>query len=211
MAWSTSRTVHFSTKDSLFGRRHPQPPPAQPPRVFEAAPPVEADLLVTDLEEARNEAHSSIRSPEVVTAPPAPSPRLDVERRGAAVREEAVQPGLHAEPVAAVAESAPSLTTATEAVRPSTAEAARGEAARGEGARGEGAPEVVPLASLQDAAPQQLEQLTSRQHGLAQQMRLEERRKQERFRQGRLQGRQEGGAISATFARTLRAPHTAWI
>ena len=187
---------HFSTKDSLFGRRHPQPPPAQPPRVFEAAPPVEADLLVTDLEEARNEAHSSIRSQEVVTAPPAPSPRLDVERRGAAVREEAVQPGLHAESVAAVAQSAPSLTTATEAVPSSMAEAARGEAERGE----EGAPEVVPLASLQDAAPQQLEQLTSRQHGLAQQRRQEEQRRQERFRQGRLQGRQEGGAISATFS-----------
>ena len=44
---------HFSTKDSLFGRRHPQPPPAQSPRVFEAAPPVEADLLVTDLEDVR--------------------------------------------------------------------------------------------------------------------------------------------------------------
>ena len=186
---------HFSTKDSLFGRRHPQPPPAQPPRVFEAAPPVEADLLVTDLEEARNEAHSSIRSQEVVTAPPAPSPRLDVERRGAAVREEAVQPGLHAESVAAVAQSAPSLTTATEAVPPSMAEAERGEAERGEDA-----PEVVPLASLQDAAPQQLEQLTSRQHGLAQQRRQEEQRRQERFRQGRLQGRQEGGAISATFS-----------
>ena len=51
---------------------------------------------IASAEEARNEAHSSIRSPEVVTAPPAPSPRLDVERRGAAVREEAVQPGLHA-------------------------------------------------------------------------------------------------------------------
>ena len=191
---------HFSTKDSLFGRRHPQPPPAQPPRVFEAAPPVEADLLVLDLGDERNETHSEIRSQEVVTAPPAPSPRLDVERRGAAVREEAVQPGLHAESVAAVAESTPSLTSATEAVPPSVAEAEGGEAERGKGVQEEGAPEVVPLASLQDAAPQQLEQLTSRQHGLAQQRRQEELRKQERFRYGRLQGRQEGGTISATFS-----------
>ena len=126
---------HFSTKDSLFGRRHPQPPPAQPPRVFEAAPPVEADLLVTDLEDTRNEPRSPSRSHEVVTAPPAPSPRLDVERRGAAVREEAVQPGLHAEPVAAVAESAPSLTTATEGGAPLDGRGGAGGGGAGE-ARG---------------------------------------------------------------------------
>lgn len=232
---------HFSAKDALFGRRDIRKDIVpHPPHVFEAEPPVQADVLVLDLEDEpfgascagdlRSSIRSSIRSSkEIVTAPSAPSPRLDVlrsslqasnselrqeiaprsplqracseiswrepsprqERRGpAAMWEEAVQPGLRAESVASLAESTPSLMAATEAATPFMAEAVRAEIE----------PEIVPLASLQDAAPQQLEQLTSRQHGLAQQRRQEEQRKQERFRQSRLQGRQEGGTISATIS-----------
>jgi hypothetical protein len=232
---------HFSAKDALFGRRDIRKDIVpHPPHVFEAEPPVQADVLVLDLEDEpfgascagdlRSSIRSSIRSSkEIVTAPSAPSPRLDVlrsslqasnselrqeiaprsplqracseiswrepsprqERRGpAAMWQEVVQPGLRAESVASLAESTPSLMAATEAATPFMAEAVRAEIE----------PEIVPLASLQDAAPQQLEQLTSRQHGLAQQRRQEEQRKQERFRQSRLQGRQEGGTISATIS-----------
>ena len=243
---------HFSAKDSLFGRRDNRGASLpHPPHVFEAEPPVEADVLVLDVEDEpfgastavdlrasirssiRNEAQlaaadlrASIRSSQEIESAPsprAPSPRLDVlrssrqtshselrqetgqrsplqracseiswrepsprqERRGPALREEAAQPGLRAESVASLEDSTPSLSTATEAVSPFMAEAVQ---------RPETVPEIVPLASLQDAAPQQLEQLTSRQHDLAQQ------RKQERFRQGRLHGRQEGGTISATIS-----------
>jgi hypothetical protein len=232
---------HFSAKDALFGRRDIRKDIVpHPPHVFEAEPPVQADVLVLDLEDEpfgascagdlRSSIRSSIRSSkEIVTAPSAPSPRLDVlrsslqasnselrqeiaprsplqracseiswrepsprqERRGpAAMWQEVVQPGLRAESVASLAESTPSLMAATEAATPFMAEAVRAEIVA----------EIVPLASLQDAAPQQLEQLTSRQHGLAQQRRQEEQRKQERFRQSRLQGRQEGGTISATIS-----------